>query len=942
MSTQRKSQAPVDYSPTPYYDTYERSPPRTPPSPTERPLKNKNVSRLPQNRFIVREGLSPEHRTEEGSVERRHGHRRVSNDSHDLSLTHVARNSVVDNMLLSLDQINVRESPPRGSSLTKPRLLSTFDEEDSSIRAPRTAETEAGRVHAHSHSISYSSDLDHPADDSASRYSQGHHSNSSSNYQRTLRRIHSGLTEDDTIKGRREKTYEAQRLAGLTENIGLSNNSAGRKDSKSSASSSLEHGQMVGGPRWQRAIQRRSSSFDHGYTNRGTHTHNLDMKAYQPMGSIQSHQQDIHDYEAAPTPTIPVGPRKDQSQSTATAMSPRLPLGQPPVIPLRRKNSIKSSKSGHVKKERLDTFGPATTRTPIDEASDATYNRQEQPPFPSSTNSGSLYQDTVQCKPSIKLVQEPANSVKEKPGFFKRVFGSSRQNTLAGWDTRPPPSIRGVAPSSGSSIRTESRTGHVPSEPPVTKLGKATSWAEAEGSLYHAPLNKKTSFFRRRKKSVSESLPLPAPPLQLPPEVFEPSGSHAAESSPVSSLRQVMNPFLGNPSTSQHYRENLARSNGDVHEYDVSFLADYAARNKPSLKSNVYTSQARSGPTDARSSRDRNLSSSDGPTASRRSDFDAHPSSEGLFFAATSSKEEHNLQSRLQRVRTENEKPETPPKQRLTVIAVPNQAVRHNENNKPDPTATDPFRLSPKTSVADVKALSSRSGNMYAHDHAANTAPRNVETNARSAVDTAVSLKDDSYSNDLESRSDPVHIGPAASEEGVHKANKTPVPQQSRDNSARASASSVSDYLSASSKIPSPLIAGSGPESQDACTEAKLVEDILEADNGEPTEKDRIQAKSIYDGDEDVVDTAKAAPWLGESDVERTRIRRAYMELFDWQNRNILAALRDLCGRLVLKAETQQVDRILDAFSTRWCVCNPSHGFKATGSPPYTSALRIR
>src|SRR5204863_3919991 len=28
-------------------------------------------------------------------------------------------------------------------------------------------------------------------------------------------------------------------------------------------------------------------------------------------------------------------------------------------------------------------------------------------------------------------------------------------------------------------------------------------------------------------------------------------------------------------------------------------------------------------------------------------------------------------------------------------------------------------------------------------------------------------------------------------------------------------------------------------------------------------------------------------------------------------------------------AESQQVDRILDAFAKRWCECNPNHGFKA-------------
>jgi Sec7-like guanine-nucleotide exchange factor len=55
------------------------------------------------------------------------------------------------------------------------------------------------------------------------------------------------------------------------------------------------------------------------------------------------------------------------------------------------------------------------------------------------------------------------------------------------------------------------------------------------------------------------------------------------------------------------------------------------------------------------------------------------------------------------------------------------------------------------------------------------------------------------------------------------------------------------------------------------------------------------------------------------------------MDLFDWSGFSILAAMRDMCGKLVLKAETQQVDRILMSLSERWCECNPSHGFKQVG-----------
>lgn len=59
------------------------------------------------------------------------------------------------------------------------------------------------------------------------------------------------------------------------------------------------------------------------------------------------------------------------------------------------------------------------------------------------------------------------------------------------------------------------------------------------------------------------------------------------------------------------------------------------------------------------------------------------------------------------------------------------------------------------------------------------------------------------------------------------------------------------------------------------------------------------------------------------------RLRKAYMECFDWKGMNILVAMRQLCNRLILKGESQEMDRLIDAFSKRWCDCNANHGFKS-------------
>jgi hypothetical protein len=101
------------------------------------------------------------------------------------------------------------------------------------------------------------------------------------------------------------------------------------------------------------------------------------------------------------------------------------------------------------------------------------------------------------------------------------------------------------------------------------------------------------------------------------------------------------------------------------------------------------------------------------------------------------------------------------------------------------------------------------------------------------------------------------------------------------------------------------------------------------AEDAPITEDDRSIARQIFDGDESFVAKAAAASWLGQSNAAKART--AYMECFDWTGLNILSAFRELCGRLVVRAESQQLDRVIDAFSERWCECNPNHGFKDRG-----------
>lgn len=58
---------------------------------------------------------------------------------------------------------------------------------------------------------------------------------------------------------------------------------------------------------------------------------------------------------------------------------------------------------------------------------------------------------------------------------------------------------------------------------------------------------------------------------------------------------------------------------------------------------------------------------------------------------------------------------------------------------------------------------------------------------------------------------------------------------------------------------------------------------------------------------------------------------RYYMQYFDMRGQNLVDSFRDLCKKLHLKAESQEIDRIIGAFSTRYYECNPTTVFGTAG-----------
>ncbi|KAI3081001.1 hypothetical protein CBS147343_3235 [Aspergillus niger] len=813
-----------------------RSPPRTPPSEA---VNGKPTRRGNHPRPSVRETFLDDFNAADNTNESNESC--DERDPHDLSLSpkHAARTSIVDNMLLSLDQFVA------GSSvLDDYRLFNSVFETD--LYGHGSPDSLAQRRYrGHTFSSSLSSEVDGTFEDGTARHAsqlpRGRRSNSSSNYHSSLRRFGSTRSREGT--GSRGQLYDYR-----PSSTAAAGAHTARNGSKGSASSQVDFGPPLLRRRADSTGERRSASFDFG-------TRPPFIPFSEPVADYGSWS--FSDFDAAPTPSIPGGPSKYHPSSQGDyAGSLSLQQSRTPVAS--RRNSIKSPRANSNRKSRPENIGTATIRSrDLDLANLGDAGLELPPTIPSSLDPPAPSPTISFNKPIFPPPPEPAPA-KERPGFFRRVFGSK-------------------APTFGPSDYSQSDS-HSAQE---TDTKDIKSWRQPlkhsgtglnsgrDGN--HQVVTKKSSFFRRRKKSVAESAP---PPIVLPPEL---SGSRAMEimkpePSPVSSLKKVMNPYIMDSNAS---------------------VPDQA--NKPS-QSRAATDDAEAknpGTTSTHNPRGSLLTTS-GPPKAKYSLYPAVSSAnnnEATFLGNSSGDEESGSKSNGQ-------DPVAPvdrhPGSRASRDGVSSRGSDMDSVDK-DQVFALPGGLKPQeTAVSSLSPVMESFSQMSASPtHSSDDAPEETKE---------------------------IPVSDVRKDEIVDGTSRISTPANGPGGSPRASISEMSNYYTASES------AAMGP------TEPKLA-DLAEASPddipaSEPTSSDKEQAQMLFDSQDQVVGNEPAAAWLGDPD--RAFVRKAYMDLFDWANLNILAALRSLCNRLVLKGETQQVDRVLDAFSTRWCECNPRHSFKAS------------
>lgn len=888
----------LDLRPAIRHMSHSHSPPRTPPYRirTRGQRAAKTHTNQPTPRETYQDGHKDGVHAREGSNARTGGgDRRNERISHDLSFSDNARHSVVDHMLLSLnpDQPKLFSTPPE----TRPSSSSRFTPPRGSHRR------------GHTQSSSLNTDYAYISDESSGQLTRGRRSNSSSNFQSALARINSLQVGDNNS---REAYYLAQRPTTMENRPTLRKD---RKNSKGSGSSSVDFGRFMGQQQyWQSSHTRRSSSLDPNYRN--AYRFPLQLATNPPISHTVSHTIDYDDLEAAPTPTVPVGPR---SRDRSPAFPPQPPHAPPQAPPLQRKNSNKSAKGYSTRRNKEATGGMGNRDHLGKEFTKPGRGSQHTSPMLGYSNSRNPsparhHQDLPMLSRQLSgsHVKDPP---KERQGFFRRVFGSSRNMSL------PVAEVRSAhVNSSRESVRGESRSGfayqHKLSKQPPHEVVASPAKENIPPSLVKKP----SSFFRRRKKSVSGQNSAPILPLHLQPN-FKPASSTPAgqehATSPVSSLREVMNPFLSTagPSTTNRDGPQLPAVGRNASVLATSKSPHDSLTNQPESAVGDNVGVVPLGERNHSYSITRESLRGKSKTVAAAIPHSLQMKSQARIPLAHDNSSAGNRMARsdlatLNRLQTSNsvEAAYTDRKFRSMPALKPLHPLPSRNLDYANNTEFQPARdaiISPSTPT---------SAKFCKHAHGLDWLPQARPTTGRKA-----------FALPNSSGKSRVYLEPIKlpdGQGGMTGSDQLPEAEQ---------VSPVSEYHSASSTLRMPQIFDSN-NLLERPPEIVTNEPSPDGDPTVPTTEDRIQAKRIYDGDESVLLKAKAAGWLGEADVERTRVRRAYMELFDWQNINILAALRDFCSRLILKGETQQVDRLLDAFSARWCACNPNHGFKATGT----------
>ncbi|KAK2855569.1 hypothetical protein FQN49_005066, partial [Arthroderma sp. PD_2] len=845
-------------------------------------------------------------------------------DPHDLSLNPAlgVRSSVVDNMLRSLDQF----AAPNAANCDFDDSLpydSPHQQQEPFSNYPRYHQPSSNsRYRSHTLSSSVSSDVEpYTHKDNSSHHhgsnARGYRSNSNPNKQPTIRHVDGGPEGGERLSYR-SKVYDSQRAVCSNDRIVQSRTTPRfvRRDSTGSTASSVDLNEMLATTSIYGA--RRSASFDYGSTFPSR------ANGRDPSFGHRDTMMQYDDMNAAPTPTVPAGPRRNHSPPTmadhaSNAHTPTPPGSSSRTPALARKNSTKSARSMYTRKSRSDTLGTSTIRGRNDEYNKYFGDVQNIiPPVPTLTQAPAPSPRIARTKQShpntfpVENISTPP--AKERQGFFRRVFGSSKQSSPSQSDMSPH--------STRDNENSESpRYDSVSNNPKNYKNSQKDASATANNTgREHPPVvtKKPSSFFRRRKKSVIDSAP---PPLILPHSNL--SSTETSQSASVrteklkinttteslhtDSLSKAMKPYLSDMDSPDVYSKGIKPR--DQQETDDSDTESPLGREylQPSQSKSNGTrklqrpSHLHKPQPPTRTEGAEGATKSGARSRTKPTDFDSS------FLADSSGNEgpsgKNAEDQKLRRPRTSPDAPAQKshhstlkPKRDLVLTDRANGG--RSQQQTPSESNSGSF-LEPAVSPAASKRSQQAS---------APASPNKFDTGSSRVKQPGLHIDTSGKSIFTENKDKSPRISTSTSNaSNYHTAQSTPILPSSDEN----------------------LVWGSTPTAQPQSSVDTIDDGLASIDENMPTSEDRQQAQKLFENlDEEMVAGRYTAAWLGTPN--RGLVRKAYMDLFDWSDMNILTSLRSLCSKIALKGEAQQVDRVLDAFSARWCESNPNHGFKAT------------
>ncbi|CAO3687735.1 unnamed protein product [Umbelopsis ramanniana] len=102
----------------------------------------------------------------------------------------------------------------------------------------------------------------------------------------------------------------------------------------------------------------------------------------------------------------------------------------------------------------------------------------------------------------------------------------------------------------------------------------------------------------------------------------------------------------------------------------------------------------------------------------------------------------------------------------------------------------------------------------------------------------------------------------------------------------------------------------------------------LETSVDEPLKTEAKEAaKKLWAEDADFIEKDAMTEWMGQPKPLNSLALTYYMNMFDFSLLRLDSAFRRLCNKLYVKAESQQIDRILEVFARRYWQCNKKSVF---------------